>query len=121
MAARNGATRLMSLSPISLMRALRQLGFDAERIAEPYLNEGDGRRYAVLSMSATAAQPRQHTPAATHMPQGRQPVHAAANAGERAGPGRPRRRSALAKNAGEDRVDVFGMITEVEFLFDFGR
>ena len=28
-AAANGATRLMSLSPISLMRALRQLGFDA--------------------------------------------------------------------------------------------
>jgi N-acyl-L-homoserine lactone synthetase len=79
-AARNGATRLMSLSPISLMRALRQLGFDAERIGEPYLNEGDGRRYAVLSMSATAAQPRQPTPAATHMPQGRQPVHAAATA-----------------------------------------
>ena len=79
-AARNGATRLMSLSPISLMRALRQLGFDAERIGEPYLNEGDGRRYAVLSMSAIAAQPRQHTPAATHMPQGLQPVHAAATA-----------------------------------------
>jgi N-acyl-L-homoserine lactone synthetase len=78
-AAANGATRLMSLSPISLMRALRQLGFDAERIGEPYLNEGDGRRYAVLSMPAIAARPRAHTPAPTHMPQGRQPVHAAAN------------------------------------------
>ena len=79
-AARNGATRLMSLSPISLMRALRQLGFDAERIGEPYLNEGDGRRYAVLSMSAVSARPRLHTPHPTHMPQGKQPVNAAATA-----------------------------------------
>ncbi|NBR54050.1 MAG: GNAT family N-acetyltransferase [Rhodobacteraceae bacterium] len=79
-AARNGATRLMSLSPISLMRALRELGFDAERIGEPYLNEGDGRRYAVLSMSAVSARPRLHTPHPTHMPQGKQPVHAAATA-----------------------------------------
>lgn len=42
------------------MRALRQLGFDAERIGEPYLNEGGGRRYAVLSMPAIAARPRAH-------------------------------------------------------------
>ena len=79
-AVRNGATRLMSLSPISLMRALRQLGLDAERIGEPYLNEGDGRRYAVLSMSAVSARPRLHTPHPTHMPQGKQPVNAAATA-----------------------------------------
>lgn len=49
-AAGAGADELMSLSPIALTRALRQLGFDAKRIGEPYLNEGDGRRYAVLSM-----------------------------------------------------------------------
>jgi N-acyl-L-homoserine lactone synthetase len=48
----NGGAELMSLSPLPLMRALRQLGFAATRLGEPYLNEGDGRRYAVLSMPA---------------------------------------------------------------------
>lgn len=48
-----GAERLISLSPLTLERALRQLGWDTVRIGEPYLNTGDGRRYAVLSMSAT--------------------------------------------------------------------
>lgn len=51
-ARRHGASELMSLSPISLMRALRQLGWQADRIGEPYDNPGDGRRYAVLSMPA---------------------------------------------------------------------
>lgn len=49
-AAHEGARELISLSPLSLTRALRQLGFGAKRIGEPYKNEGDGRRYAVLSM-----------------------------------------------------------------------
>ncbi|MGB7323179.1 MAG: acyl-homoserine-lactone synthase [Albidovulum sp.] len=49
-ASRHGAHELMSLSPVSLMRALRQLGWQADRIGEPYSNPGDGRRYAVLSM-----------------------------------------------------------------------
>ena len=66
-AADEGANRLMSLSPLALMRALRQLGFGAERIGEPYLNEGDGRRYAVLAMPA--ARSTGHVPAATHRPQ----------------------------------------------------
>lgn len=51
-ARRHGASELMSLSPLSLMRALRQLGWQADRIGEPYDNPGDGRRYAVLSMPA---------------------------------------------------------------------
>ncbi|MDW4548825.1 acyl-homoserine-lactone synthase [Defluviimonas sp. D31] len=51
-ARRHGAQELMSLSPVSLMRALRQLGWQADRIGEPYCNPGDGRRYAVLSMPA---------------------------------------------------------------------
>lgn len=51
-ATRHGATELMSLSPLSLERALRQLGYGAHRIGEPYQNPGDGRRYAVLAMPA---------------------------------------------------------------------
>lgn len=72
-AAEQGASHLMSLSPLALMRALRQLGFDAERIGDPNLNEGDGRRYAVLSMPAKRTMP--HVPRATHRPQP-QPLHA---------------------------------------------
>lgn len=49
-AAERGGSELMSLSPVSLMRALRQLGYSASRIGEAYSNPGDGRRYAVLSM-----------------------------------------------------------------------
>ncbi|WP_343078853.1 acyl-homoserine-lactone synthase [Ostreiculturibacter nitratireducens] len=48
----HGATELMSLSPLSLERALRQLGYGAHRIGQPYHNPGDGRRYAVLAMPA---------------------------------------------------------------------
>lgn len=55
-ARRHGASELMSLSPLSLMRALRQLGWQADRIGEPYDNPGDGRRYAVLSMPAERLQ-----------------------------------------------------------------
>jgi acyl homoserine lactone synthase len=73
LAADQGASRLMSLSPLALMRALRQLGYDAERVGEPYLNEGDGRRYAVLSMSA--GRRRAFVPKATHHPMP-QPLHA---------------------------------------------
>ena len=54
-ARRYGAKELMSLSPITLERALRQLGYGARRIGEPYVNEGDGRRYAVLAMPAREA------------------------------------------------------------------
>jgi len=68
-----GADSLISLSPLALMRALRQLGFGAERIGEPYLNEGDGRRYAVLSMTAQRSIPS--VPKATHRPQP-MPMHA---------------------------------------------
>lgn len=53
-----GASELMSLSPLSLMRALRQLGHPASRIGVPYLNPGDGRRYAVLKMPASRSAQR---------------------------------------------------------------
>ncbi|MEL6640296.1 MAG: acyl-homoserine-lactone synthase [Pseudomonadota bacterium] len=73
----HGATRLMCLSTLSLMRALRQLGYDAERVGEPYVNDNDGRRYAVLAMSAASSQA--FVPQATHMPL-QQPLHAPATA-----------------------------------------
>ena len=49
----NGGVELVSLSPLPLVRALRQLGFPASRLGEPYYNEADQRKYAVLSMPAT--------------------------------------------------------------------
>ena len=54
-AARNGGQELISLSPVTLMRALRQLGYSASRIGEPYSNAADGRKYAVLSMPTLRA------------------------------------------------------------------
>ena len=63
----HGATELMSISPLSLMRALRQLGYAADRIGEPYRNDGDGRQYAVLSMPARRMPT--HVPGSTHRPQ----------------------------------------------------
>lgn len=45
-----GATELMSLSPVAMARTLRKLGYDAQRIGEPYRNKEDGRRYACVSM-----------------------------------------------------------------------
>lgn len=69
----HGASKMMCLSTLSLVRALRQLGYDAERVGEPYLNEGDGRRYAVLAMPA--ARGGAFVPKATHRP-APQPVHA---------------------------------------------
>jgi len=52
MASENGATRLISLSPITLMRSLRQLGFGAERFSDSYASAEDRRQYAVLTMPA---------------------------------------------------------------------
>ena len=60
-ASENGASEMISLSPVTLMRALRQLGFAASRIGEPYSNPGDGRKYAVLSMP-TCNQVKQISP-----------------------------------------------------------
>lgn len=54
---RNGGFELVSLSPLPLMRALRQLGFAASRLGEPYRSETDGRSYAVLHMPAISAMP----------------------------------------------------------------
>jgi N-acyl-L-homoserine lactone synthetase len=51
-ARREGAHELVSLSPVSLLRALRQLGYAATRVGGAYANGSDGRRYAVLTMPA---------------------------------------------------------------------
>lgn len=74
-AAGQGAEQLMSLSPLALLRALRQLGFGAQRLGTPYLNDSDGRRYAVLTMPtpptgqiAPAATHRLHQPEVVHAP-----------------------------------------------------
>lgn len=62
-AASQGAQELISLSPVTLMRTLRQLGFAAERRGDSYFNDGDGRHYAVLSMPACPASPHHAIPA----------------------------------------------------------
>lgn len=47
-----GGIELMSLSPVPMVRALRQLGYPAKRVGQPHVDTGDGRRYAVISMPA---------------------------------------------------------------------
>jgi acyl homoserine lactone synthase len=49
---RSGGVELITLTRPALVRALRQLGFAASRIGEPYRNSDDGREYAVLHMPA---------------------------------------------------------------------
>ena len=53
MALDEGATELMSLSNLWLLRALRKLGYDAELMCKPYVNCDDGHKYAVMKMTAT--------------------------------------------------------------------
>lgn len=50
MARAKGASQLISLTRLPLLRALRQLGWACDRIGQPYVQ--DGRSYAVLSMPA---------------------------------------------------------------------
>lgn len=50
-----GATQMICLSSLALMRALRQLGYDVRQLGESYRNAEDGRRYAVLTMPARHA------------------------------------------------------------------
>jgi acyl homoserine lactone synthase len=60
----HGARELICLSTLTLMRALRQLGYAAERRGGQYFNDGDRRHYAVLAMPALPAMP--HLPRPTH-------------------------------------------------------
>lgn len=50
LALENGGVELLGLTRPPLMRALRQLGFPADRLGEPYRSDTDGREYAVLHM-----------------------------------------------------------------------
>lgn len=82
---RFGGVEAISLSPPPMVRAVRSLGYDAERRGEAYLCE-DGRRYAVMGIpvrahkrtgsgvaaSAAAARPpltHRPNPAVVHAPQ----------------------------------------------------
>lgn len=49
---RQGGHELISLSPLPLIRVLRQLGFSPSQYGDACLNDTDGRRYAVLRMPA---------------------------------------------------------------------
>ena len=54
--ARHGGSEVIGLTRPPLVRALRQLGFAASRLGQPYTSD-DGRQYAVLHMPAmTSAQ-----------------------------------------------------------------
>ncbi len=55
MARSQGASELISLTRLPLLRALRQLGWACDRIGQPYSQ--DGRSYAVLSMPADKSRP----------------------------------------------------------------
>ncbi|SIO03728.1 acyl homoserine lactone synthase [Rhodovulum sp. ES.010] len=54
-----GATQMICLSSLALMRGLRQIGYDVRQMGESYRNEEDGRRYAVLGMPARYAREAQ--------------------------------------------------------------
>jgi acyl homoserine lactone synthase len=52
LAIEGGADQLICLSTLSLMRALRQLGYACEKLGGTYKGKQDGRTYAVLTMPA---------------------------------------------------------------------
>jgi acyl homoserine lactone synthase len=54
----HGAEELICLSSMALMRALRQLGYDVDRLGETYRNGEDGRIYGVLRMPADYSRSR---------------------------------------------------------------
>ncbi len=59
-----GADKLISLSNLWLLRALRQLGYAADLMGKPYVNADDGHKYAVMAIGTE----RQHIrlPRPTH-------------------------------------------------------
>lgn len=55
MATKEGAETLISLSNLWLLRALKRLGYGAELMGEPYQNDDDGHKYAVMAIAARSA------------------------------------------------------------------
>lgn len=62
MANKEGADTLISLSNLWLLRALKRLGYGAELLGEPYQNDDDGHKYAVMAIAARHKQLREHVP-----------------------------------------------------------
>ncbi|AGI67812.1 N-acyl-L-homoserine lactone synthetase-likeprotein LuxI [Octadecabacter antarcticus 307] len=52
MATAEGAERMMSLSNLWVLRALKRLGYGAEFLGQPYENGDDGHKYAVIGIPA---------------------------------------------------------------------
>ena len=52
MANAEGADTLISLSNLWLLRALKRLGYGAELLGDPYENDDDGHKYAVMAIAA---------------------------------------------------------------------
>jgi N-acyl-L-homoserine lactone synthetase len=50
----HGGREVVSLSPVSMARTLRQLGYAARQVGEPYREAADGRRYVMLRTPALA-------------------------------------------------------------------
>jgi N-acyl-L-homoserine lactone synthetase len=76
-----GADKLISLSNLWLLRALRQLGYAADLMGKPYVNADDGHKYAVMAIGTERQQirlprPTHHVP--THHLGQPQPLHAPA-------------------------------------------
>ncbi|WP_147124372.1 acyl-homoserine-lactone synthase [Shimia ponticola] len=53
----HGASELITLTRLPLMRTLRGLGFDVSLIGRPYVSEEDRHTYAVMGMPAIMSRP----------------------------------------------------------------
>lgn len=67
-ARKRGAEELISLSPLHLMRAMRQLGYEVTPLGDTYRNDEDGRVYGVLRMPATFSRLRREAERAAARP-----------------------------------------------------
>lgn len=63
-----GGEELICLSSLTLMRALRQIGYEVSRLGDTYRNDEDGRQYAVLRMPAEFSRARQRRAAPIPFP-----------------------------------------------------
>jgi len=52
----HGAHELIALSSVAMLRALRGLGFDVNRMGKAYRDNDDGRMYCVMGMPTVAAE-----------------------------------------------------------------